>query len=183
MRRFSLFLLLLLFFIASSVTSSLAGYRHYGSGYGYHYYSRSPWHHLHHYDHSYYTHYFWGDVGIGFLTGAVIGSVLSQPPKQPAIIYQSAPPIIYYQPPVGVYQRYSQTTHPLQVLRRVKTTPELLNFRSAPDLNAEIYGQLSRYTMLDVLGAAPGWLYIRTETGQYGWIMTKYTEEVQGPVG
>ena len=29
----------------------------------------------------------------------------------------------------------------------------------------------------------PDWLYIRTAKGQYGWIMTQYTQAVPRPVG
>ncbi len=185
MRNSLLFLLLLISSIVSPVTSSFAGYRYYGSGHGNHYYSRSTWyHHSHHYGHPYYSDHIWADVGIGLLTGAVIGSVLFQPPRQPAIIYNSPPPVIYYQAPVILNQSYSQiSSQPEQVLRRVRTTPELLNFRSAPNLYAAINGRIPRNAILDVLGEAPGWLYIRTEPGQYGWIMTKYTQKVQGPVG
>ena len=37
--------------------------------------------------------------------------------------------------------------------------------------------------ILDVLGAAADWLYIKTKAGQYGWVMSQYTLEAEGPVG
>jgi len=39
--------------------------------------------------------------------------------------------------------------------------------------------------VVGVVGAAPDWLYIKTENGQYGWIMTRFTDydRVVAPVG
>jgi uncharacterized protein YgiM (DUF1202 family) len=178
-------LLFLLFFFASTVTSSTAGFRHHGTGYGYHYSRHFNYHRPYYRGHSYYSNHLWAHLGIGLLTGAVIGSVLYQPPRQRTIVYHSPPPVIVYSDPVVLDRQ--RTIPPPQmpqlVLRRVKTTPEVLNIRSGPGLNASVYGQIRQNAILDVLGAAPEWLYIRTETGQYGWVMARYTREIDGPVG
>jgi uncharacterized protein YgiM (DUF1202 family) len=187
MRKSLPVLLFLLLFSISTARPTIAGYRSYGVGYGsHHHYSRSFTHYRPYFHgHSYHSDHIWTDLGIGFFSGAIIGSVLYQPPRQRTIIYNSPPPVIVYSTPVVLNQRYSPIFHQPQdlVLRRVRTTPEMLNIRSGPDVYAAIAGQIPQNTILDVLGAAPEWLYIRTETGQYGWIMVKYTREAEGPVG
>lgn len=44
-------------------------------------------------------------------------------------------------------------------------------------------GQVEEGTTLDVVGAVPEWLYIKTASGQYGWVMSKYTLDAETPVG
>ena len=46
-----------------------------------------------------------------------------------------------------------------------------------------VTSQVQRGDILDVIGAAPDWLYVRTESGLYGWVMAQYTREAEGPVG
>jgi hypothetical protein len=105
MRKSLPVLLFLLLFSISTVTPSIAGYRSHGFGYGSQHYARSFTHHRPYYHgHSYYSDYIWTNLGIGLLTGAVIGSVLYQPPRQRAIIYNSPPQVIVYSAPVVLTQ-------------------------------------------------------------------------------
>lgn len=177
MRRSLSVIIILVFLFVTTVTASLANSRHYSTGHGSH-------HHYSYRGHSHHSDHIWAGLGIGLLTGAVIGSVLYQIPEEQTIIYKTAPPHIIYVDPATVEPPYPTTPpQPQVVLRRVKTTAELLNIRSAPGVDAAIFSQLEQNTILDVLGAAPDWLYVRTETGLYGWVMAEYTTEAEGPVG
>jgi len=172
MRKSLSILFLLVIFLTTTVASSVAGGGHYGHG-------RSYYH-----GHSHHSGHLWAGLGVGLLSGMVIGSVLYPMYRERTIIYQSPQPVVVYSDPVILSSGSPPPpTQPQLVLRRVVTTPELLNVRSGPDLNASVFDQVPRNTLLDVLGAAPEWLYIRTETGQYGWIMTRYSREAEGPVG
>ncbi len=177
MRKCLSILLCLVFLFFSTAGSALADFGHRGYG-GYHY--RSYGHH-----HSYRGHsaHIWAPLGIGLLSGVVLGSVLYAPPRERTIIYGTPPPVIVYSDPVVINRQNIPPPQPQLVLRRVRTTPDLLNVRSGPDLSASIAGQVRQNSIVDVLGAAPEWLYIRTETGIYGWVMTQYTRDAQGPVG
>lgn len=70
-----------------------------------------------------------------------------------------------------------------EILRYIKPTVRILNLRSGPGLDEEIIGQAAFGEVLGVIGAAPEWLYIKTQTGQYGWVMTQYTQALEGPAG
>lgn len=164
MRKSLSVLLILVLFLSSTVDTSSADSRHHGS--------------------SYHTDHIWAGLGIGLLTGALIGTVLYQPPEERIVVYNPAPPAMVYAEPVIFDQRYlNPAPQPQLVLRRVRTTAGLLNIRSSPGVDAPVNGQAERNAILDVLGAAPEWLYIRTEMGLYGWVMEQYTREAEGPVG
>jgi uncharacterized protein YgiM (DUF1202 family) len=185
MRKSVSVLLTLAIFLISSVATSFAGPRHYSSGYRNNFHSKSynyhrPYYRGHYYD----SNRDWTYLGIGLLTGAAVGSILYQAPRQRTIVYNNSPPVIIQSAPLVVHPQYVQVpTQPELVLRRVSTTPELLNVRSAPDFSATISSQLQQDTILDVLGVTSNWLYIRTTKGQYGWIMSQYTQAATGPVG
>jgi hypothetical protein len=145
--------------------------------------------------HGYYPHYyghshddFLAPLGVGLLTGAVIGSILFQPPVERTVVY-AAPPVIATPPPVIVQSRpmivqpQSRMYPDQEVLRQVRPTVRSLNLRSGPGLDEEIIGQATGDEPLGVIGAAPEWLYIKTSRGQYGWVMTQYTQALDGPSG
>jgi len=177
MRKSLSILLCLVFLLFSTTGSALAGFSRHNYG-GYHY--RSYGGHYSYRDHS---AYIWAPLAFGLLTGVVLGSALYPPPRERTIVYGTPPPVIVYSNPAAIRQPDAPPAQPQLVLRRVRTTPNLLNVRSGPDLSASIAGQVRQNSIVDVLGAAPEWLYIRTEAGIYGWIMTQYTRSAQGPVG
>lgn len=175
--------LLLVSFLAVLLpaTASLAGSRyysrHYYGGYrGHYYYPHQHYRHYHHSDH------FLTYLGVGLVTGAVVGSLLYQPPVQRTVIYSSPPPVIVQSSPVVVNQQPVYTSDH-EVLRQVRPTVRILNLRSGPGLDDEVIGQAAYGEILGVIGAAPDWLYVKTQTGQYGWVMTQYTQALEGPVG
>lgn len=195
MKRLIAFLLVLIFAVLLPATSSLAGSRYYSSRYYGGYRSHYPHYYPYHYRHSYpyhYRHSHHSDdlayLGVGLLTGAVIGSILYQPPVQRTVVY-SAPPVVYSTPPPVVVHRspvvapHPQYSPDSEVLRQVRPTVRILNLRSGPGLDEEVIGQASFGEILGVIGAAPEWLYVKTQTGQYGWVMTQYTQALEGPVG
>ena len=185
MRKSLSVLLTLALFLISTVASSFAGSRYYSSGYRNNFHSKAYTHHRPYYrGHHYNSHGHWAELGIGLLTGVAVGSLLYQPPRHRTIVYNNSPPVIVQSAPVIIRQQYAPVhAQPELILRRVRTTPELLNVRSAPDFSATISSQLQQDTILDVIGVTPDWLYIRTAKGQYGWIRAQYTQAAAGPVG
>jgi uncharacterized protein YgiM (DUF1202 family) len=178
-------MLTLTLFLISSVASSFAGARHYSSGYRNNFHSKSSNYHRPYYrGHYNNSNSDWTYRGIGLLTGAAVGSIVYQPHRQRRIVYNNSPPVIIQSAAVMVRPQYVQVpAQPELVLRRVRTTPELLNVRSAPDFSATISSQLQQDTVLDVLEVKLNWLYIRTSKREYGWIMSQYTQAAAGPVG
>lgn len=183
MKRMASFFLVLMFTILLPATSSLAGSRyysgHYYGGYRGHYYPYYPYHH----GHSYHSHDSLAYLGVGLLTGAVIGSLLYQPPVERTVVYAAPPPptIIQRSPVIITPQPVYRPDN--EVLRQVRPTVRILNLRSGPGLDEEIVGQATFEEVLGVIGAAPDWLYVKTQNGQYGWVMTQYTQDLEGPVG
>lgn len=176
-RRLSTFAVVALF-LMSSTSMALAGsrhYRHYDYGYrhyGHHY--PVPYHYRYHHD-------TWLPMlGVGLLTGAMVGAMVATPPPPRTVYYQA--------PAAAVYSSQVRTQPPLVeqpelVLRQVSITEKLVNVRSGPGLDTSVLDRAVAGQIVDVIGAAPEWLYIRTETGRYGWIMTRYTTEVASPLG
>lgn len=179
MKRMLSLLLLVMLAVLVPAISSLAGSRYYSShyygGYRSHYY---PYHHRHYHSDDSLAY-----LGIGLLTGAVVGSILYQPPVQRTVVYSAPPPpVIIHRSPVIVTPQ-PEYYPDNEVLRQVKPTVRLLNLRSGPGHDEEVIGQATFGEVLGVIGAAPEWLYVKTQAGQYGWVMTQYTQALEGPVG
>lgn len=190
MKRMIVFILVGLFAVLLPATFSLAGPRYHPGGYGgyyggyrghyYPYRYRSYHYRPYHYSHSHDDLAF---LGVGLLTGAVIGSMLYQPPPQRQVVYSTPPPVIVQRSPVMVVPQTEYHSED-EVLRQVKPTVRILNLRSGPGLDEEVIGQATFGEVLGVIGAAPEWLYVKTQGGQYGWVMTRYTQAAsEGPVG
>lgn len=177
--------LIMVFSLLCSATFSTAAARYYHYTYG-HY---SPWHHYspsYHYNSHYYYHAdsYLPMFGIGVLAGAMASSIIYEPPGYQTIVYKTAPPMVTLKEPPGVNSRVPSTPPPPErILRQVKITEQQVNVRSGPGLDSTVIGQAKAGQTVDVIGAAPEWLYIRTGAGQYGWIMSQYTMELAGPVG
>ncbi len=153
------------------------GYRNYHGGY-HHSYNYRPYHH------SYHTDSYLPLLGVGLLAGAVVGSMIYEPPRRQTIVYSPPPTVVLQSAPMVVSSRVASATPQSEViLRQVKITERIVNVRSGPGLDSTIIGQALAGQTLDVIGAAPEWLYVRTETGQRGWVMSQYTAESAGPVG
>ncbi len=175
-----------------STSACLAGPRQYNSGYRSHKTYPTTYNHYRYKTHHLKPSRYLGYLGAGIVAGALLGTILS--PLERGVVYARPAPVAVYSRPVYpqtvvVHQQPVEfNTIPRQcpaelVLRRVTATADLLNIRSGPELTAPITGQVNAGTVLDVIGAAPEWLYVKTGPGQYGWVMSQYTLDSGGPVG
>jgi hypothetical protein len=58
---------------------------------------------------------------------------------------------------------------------RVSVATDLLNLRYGPDEREEVIAQAGRHTVLNVIGSAPGWLYVEIDgEDMRGWVMERY---------
>jgi uncharacterized protein YgiM (DUF1202 family) len=191
-------------FLVSTSSFAMAGYgRHgggsygykgyHGSNYGYRGHHRSYYRHANHYGHrggyhrSYHRGYgghFWGFLGFGLLTGALLTTVLFPPPP-PAVVYQAPPPTVVYQqlPPVVVERYYYGAPAPSKVLEHVWVEVLRLNIRSGPGSSHDVINSARQGEMLYVEGRDANWLYVRTIEGRHGWVMKQYTSTQATPVG
>lgn len=176
--------LILAFCMLSTVPLASAGSRHYNSGYGNYYRGHHSPYNYSHYRHSRHADSFLPLLGIGLLTGAVVGSMIYEPPRQQTVVYNTPPPVIIRSEPIVINRPMASVAPPPEiVLRQVRITERIVNVRSGPGLDSTIIGQAVAGQNVEVIGAAPDWLYIRTKAGQYGWVMSQYTVESGGPVG
>jgi uncharacterized protein YgiM (DUF1202 family) len=176
MRKTLSLLLIFSLLLVSTATLAVAGSRHSYYGYGGHYRPYS-YGHSHHSDHAL------GYLGIGLLTGAVVGTILANPPTE-RVVYTTPPPVILQSEPIIVTRPPAYGTPDREVvLRQVRITVPSVNVRSGPGLDSGVIGQVVEGQTLDVIGAAPEWLYVKTSSGQYGWVMAQYTVESAEPAG
>ena len=179
-------ILIISLFLFSTFTVSLAGSRHGYRSYNTHYRMGYPYHRVptgHHY--STHANRLFPYFGAGMLTGALIGSAISVSPG-PRTIYYSSPTRVIVQSEPIVTPQYTPVTPPVPqelVLRQVKIIAKIVNIRSGPGLNNTVINQAHRDQTVDVISVSPDWLYVKTQEGQYGWLMTQYTLEVDRPVG
>lgn len=170
-------------FLFATFNPVFGGSRYHGHSYRSHHYNHKyykPYRHHYNY-HRYSSDDIWIGLGIGVVTGVLINAMTAPPPR--TVIYRSPPPVIVHQAPAPVqYRRYTTQLQPSvnQVLRMVQITAPVLNVRFGPDLQTSIIARLPHGARVGVIGAAPDWLYIKTTDGQYGWVMTQYTQNAGG---
>jgi uncharacterized protein YgiM (DUF1202 family) len=178
-------LAVMILFLVSSTSIAVAGSRHYRHyDYGYRHYGHHPVPYRHYYPAPYrYRHHHdtWLPMlGVGLVTGAMVGAMAATP-SPPRTVYYPAPAVTVYSSQVSTPPPLVE--QPELVLRQVSITEKLVNVRSGPGLDTAVLDRAVAGQVVDVIGAAPEWLYIRTENGRYGWIMTRYTTEVASPLG
>lgn len=69
----------------------------------------------------------------------------------------------------------AETPQPENATHEVVVQAERLNVRSGPGLEFPVSGLVTRHAVLSVRGTAPGWLYVETDDGRFGWVMGKFT--------
>lgn len=75
-----------------------------------------------------------------------------------------------------------QTASP--AVEQIKVTSDMLNVRSGPGMNHPITSQVPRGTIMEVHGSMPVWLFVELPSGEFGWVMQKFTvsESVSRPI-
>lgn len=83
---------------------------------------------------------------------------------------------VYYRLVPGGYQVVEPLRAPARNWpARVTVVADLLNVRYGPGSGDDIIAQVDRYSVLHVLGSAPGWLYVEIEGSDVqGWVMERY---------
>ena len=166
-----LVIITLVSFSAMLVPSAQAG-RYYRHGGGHYYKYNGGHHHNNGND--------WLYFGVGALTGAFVSYLFYRPypryvyvqPAQPAMVYQA--PVVYQAPPVSY-------PPPAAAAGTAAVTVQALNVRSGPGANHPVIGVVYLGETLVIHGNAPGWLYVRLATGQYGWVMSQFTSAYPPP--
>jgi len=166
MKKSALVVIISSVFLIFSVSTTFAGYRHYRS--------------YHHHGHGAIDVLV--PLGFGLIAGAIIAGSAAPPPPR-TVIYRQAPPPVIVSPPVEYYNYSAPPPAEELVINQVNITAGLLNVRSGPGLETPIIDQVRRGEILDVIGASPGWLYVRTSSGQHGWVMSKFTTVSMTPAG
>ena len=60
----------------------------------------------------------------------------------------------------------------------VSVTAPLLNVRSGPGKNHPVIHQVHQGDSLLIQGHAPGWFYVKLPSGQFGWVMSEFTDQL-----
>lgn len=119
---------------------------------------------------------YWGGalLGLGILTAAILTSSYYNHPE-PNVVLQPAPAVVLPPRPVVEQQVPSPVIPvPPPAMGKATVTAPLLNVRSGPGKGFKVLYQVSRGSILEIRGNAPGWYYVRLPNGQYGWVMTQF---------
>lgn len=108
-------------------------------------------------------YYYYGNV---YYTRVPSGYIVVNPP------YETSPAN------VAVYQSASPA------ISRVTVTPPMLNVRSGPGTEHAVIFQASQGVILEIHGSAPEWLFVKLPSGEFGWVMKKFTvlQPISNPV-
>lgn len=63
----------------------------------------------------------------------------------------------------------------LPVTELVKSMAPMLNVRSGPGTNHPIVSQIPQGTIVEIHGSSPEWLFVKLPSGEFGWVMGKFT--------
>ena len=176
MKKLTTILIAIVFIFAVTAPLAYAGGR--GHYRGHHYRS-----HVYHRGHHSGDH-FWVGLGFGVLTGALVSSFYYSPPPPPRRVVYVEPRTVVVERPAIVYQtppKQFGTALPA-AYGQVTVMPSALNMRSGPGVEHAVVGRANKGDVLDVIQSAPGWFYVRSPEGAYGWVMDQYTTPAQ-PVG
>lgn len=65
-------------------------------------------------------------------------------------------------------------------LEQAMVIPRILNVRQGPGKSHPIIYKVYRDDVLEIIGRAPGWVYVHLPYGEFGWVMAQYVRPV-GP--
>ncbi|MCB2192961.1 MAG: SH3 domain-containing protein [Deltaproteobacteria bacterium] len=94
------------------------------------------------------------------------GYVVVAPPAGAVVPSPPPPPMVAPSAPLGT----------------TVVTTTLLNMRTGPGMSYPVMATVSQGAPLTVYGRAPGWLYVRTPSGQFGWVALRFTNSPMAPV-
>ncbi len=101
------------------------------------------------------------------------------------IVYQSVPSgYVVVEPPAGmvVVEEPPVIVQPSEgATGRVSVNAERLNVRTKPGMEHPVIYQVYKSDILEIYGKASGWLYVQLPDGQFGWVMTKFTTQIEPP--
>jgi len=130
------------------------------------------------------------------VVGAPIGAVIAALPFGYSTVIVAGAPFYYYS---GVYYRqvpagYMVVEPPPEVIvvqpppapapamanagNRVTVSVQRLNVRTGPGLNFSVVQVVNQGEVLEILGNAPGWLYVKFQSDRFGWVQEQYTAPV-----
>ncbi|MFH1491403.1 MAG: DUF6515 family protein [Pseudomonadota bacterium] len=107
------------------------------------------------------TYYYSGGV---YYRKVPSGYMVIEPPSE----------VVVVQPPPPVTQPSAKSGD------RVTVTAQRLNARSGPGINFSVIQIFNQGEVLEILGNAPGWLYVKFSEG-FGWVQEAYTSPVSVP--
>ncbi|PKN42018.1 MAG: hypothetical protein CVU60_07305 [Deltaproteobacteria bacterium HGW-Deltaproteobacteria-18] len=98
------------------------------------------------------------------------------------ITYHVFGDVFYRRVPTGYQVVEPIRSHIASRPDRVEVIIDLLNIRYGPETYEAVISQVGRYTVLRVLGSAPGWLYVEVEGEEdlRGWVMERYVSSGGG---
>ncbi|RJX29514.1 MAG: hypothetical protein C4525_14395 [Desulfarculus sp.] len=94
------------------------------------------------------------------------GYVVVDPPAGVVVTSPPPPPMVAPSAPQGT----------------AMVTAPLLNVRSGPGYNYPVTATVNQGFNLTVYGQQPGWLYVQTPGGQFGWVAQRFTNMPVVPV-
>lgn len=103
--------------------------------------------------------------GMTYYRRASGGYLVVEPPLQPVIV-REVPPVVPSE------QRMGGT---------VSVTVSILNVRSGPGMSFPVIYEVRMGEVLQIHGYAPDWLYVKLSTGEFGWVMLKFTSMLTSP--
>ena len=166
-------------FVFTTTSAALAGYkRHHRYGHPYRGHYGSHGHYRYHYSPGRY----WASWGAGVLTGAILSHVFYSPAPR-TVVYTTPSTVVVPAAPAVVVKEPPPPPVKITVPSRVLVVVKALNVRQGPGFQHDVLTFVHQGAMLEVAGSAPGWLYVRTPSGQYGWVMRQYTNIPVSPQG
>jgi hypothetical protein len=64
---------------------------------------------------------------------------------------------------------------------KASVTVPILNVRSGPGADHPIIYQIHKGYILDIHGKSDGWLYVELPNGEFGWVMSEFTHQLEEP--
>lgn len=122
------------------------------------------------------------NIGIGFETvlfGGILyyytGGLFYRRVPRGYMVIEPPPEVIFVERPPVVVEPAREATG------MVTVTALRLNVRTGPSLDQPVIYQVNQNDLLVIQGSAPGWLYVETPSGGFGWVMTGFTAPVLPP--